>query len=123
MCQEASALHFLLHPRLTSRFLLQCSAVPPTQYKRLVVSEYGNVAGRAAMKAEIFARGPISCGIFATDALDEYRGGVYAEHHLRPEQRINHVVSVVGWGVDEESGEEFWAVRNSWGEVGTWAGS
>eukprot|EP00775_Hariotina_reticulata_P011682 gene11682-11825_t len=88
-----------------------CEAL--TEYKRLVVSEHGNIKGRHQMKAEIFARGPISCGIDATDALDKYKGGIYAEK--RRHIGINHVVSVVGWGVDEDD-VEYWIVRNSWGE-------
>lgn len=44
-------------------------------YKRLVVSEHGRLAGRQAMKAEIYARGPISCEIDATDTLDAYTVG------------------------------------------------
>jgi len=92
----------------------ECAPVPADEYKRLIVSEYGNIRGRAAMKAEIYARGPITCGIYATDALDAYKGGVYAEQHRNAPAKINHVVSVVGWG--QEDGVEFWVVRNSWGE-------
>ncbi len=47
---------------------------PVFDYSRLVVSEHGNITGREQMKAEIFARGPISCGIKATDNMDAYTG-------------------------------------------------
>lgn len=47
---------------------------PVHDYNRVMVSEHGALKGRVAMKAEIFARGPISCGIDATNALDAFRG-------------------------------------------------
>jgi len=28
---------------------------------------------------------------------------------------INHEVSIIGWGYDEESKTEYWIGRNSWG--------
>lgn len=45
------------------------------EYRRLVVSEHGRVSGAHAMRAEVYARGPISCGIDATEGLDKYTGG------------------------------------------------
>lgn len=85
---------------------------PIKAYNRLMVAEHGRLSGRHAMMAEIKARGPISCGIDATLALDAYTGGIFKQKKELP--TINHIVSVIGWGVEDDT--EYWIVRNSWGE-------
>jgi cathepsin X len=65
------------------------------------------------MKAEIAAHGPISCEIHVTDEFEAYTGGIFSQKDVIPIS--NHIISVVGYGVDEESSEEFWVGRNSWG--------
>jgi len=87
------------------------SCKPIKTFKSLHVSEFGVCSGYAKMKAEIHARGPISCGIDATDKMEKYTGGIYSEPGARA---IDHIISVVGWGM-ASSGDEYWLVRNSWG--------
>lgn len=81
-----------------------CSAI--ANPKRYMVGDYGSVSGESDMMAEIYARGPISCGIDATDGLEAYTGGIYSEFSVLPE--INHIISVVGWGYDDASSTPFW---------------
>lgn len=79
------------------------------QYPNATISEYGEVSGADNMAKEIYARGPIACGIDAAPIL-EYTGGIASDAG----DYVDHVISVVGWG--EENGIPYWIVRNSWGE-------
>jgi cathepsin X len=86
---------------------------PISSYKQYMVGDYGSISGVQQMQAEIYTRGPISCGIEATAGLEAYKGGyVYSEYD--PSPGINHIIAVVGWG-KQSNGTSFWIVRNSWG--------
>jgi len=85
---------------------------PIATFTHFQVGDYGPVSGADAMKAEIYARGPISCGIEATSNFELYSGGVYSEYD--PEPGINHIISVAGWG-SLPNGTQYWIGRNSWG--------
>jgi cathepsin X len=82
-------------------------------YKKYYVSDYYSVRGADKMKVEIATNGPISCGMDVTDDFEAYTGGIYSEKKVFP--MINHEISLVGYGVDDDSGVEYWIGRNSWG--------
>jgi len=74
------------------------------------VAEYGPVSGEDDMMSEIFARGPIACGVDA-EPLHDYTGGIVTARG----SGINHIISLVGWGTSK-SGQKYWIGRNSWGQ-------
>ncbi|XP_071548230.1 dipeptidyl peptidase 1-like [Panulirus ornatus] len=94
---------------------------------RTYVSEYVHVGGyygacnEEAMLEALVTTGPISTSFEVYDDFYYYQGGIYHHTGLRndfnPFEITNHVVLVVGYGVDERTGEKFWTVKNSWGAV------
>lgn len=87
----------------------QSHCFPQKNYKLYHIDEYGSVNGVEDMKKELYIRGPIACGVDATP-IENYSGGIVNSTLTS----VNHIVSVVGWDVDENFGE-YWIVRNSWG--------
>lgn len=82
---------------------------PLDTFPNATIAQYGSVSGAAKMQAEIYARGPIACGIDAEPILD-YTGGIYKGLP----GGVNHIISVTGWGTDGTT--PYWVVRNSWGQ-------
>lgn len=88
-----------------------CAAIE--KYPNATISNFGLVKGIENIKTEIYKNGPIACGINAEPIL-EYTGGIY--DNPNESSGINHIVSIVGWGSNNENNSSYWIVRNSWGE-------
>jgi cathepsin X len=96
----------------------KCSAID--YFPNATISEYGTYSVMTSPKdvahkimAEIYARGPVATGVNA-EPLVEYKGGIVTDSKVW-HMMVNHIVSIVGWGTDEETGNKYWIVRNSWG--------
>lgn len=75
------------------------------------------------MKFELVSNGPIVVGFKVYKEFMQYAGGIY--HHtglgdlrFNPFEETTHAVLVIGYGIDNVSGEKYWIVKNSWGT--TW---
>lgn len=91
----------------------QCTEIYP--YPRATIAEYGSTHQDVdAIKAEIYARGPVAAGVNA-EPIVEYTGGIVTDTTFW-HKMVNHVVSIVGWGHDSETDKGYWIVRNSWGQ-------
>jgi len=66
------------------------------------------------LQSEIYARGPVATGVNA-EPIVQYTGGRVDDTKLW-HMMINHIVSIVGWETDSETGDVYWIVRNSWGQ-------
>ncbi|KAG1688338.1 hypothetical protein DVH05_003770 [Phytophthora capsici] len=96
--------------------------------KKYFISEYGTLnfttSEEFQLQAmnEIYHRGPIVVSMYSlTPEFKQYRGG-YILQDSRKYPGTTHVVSIVGWGTEVETGIKFWIVRNSigthWGDRG-----
>jgi len=98
-----------------------CATSP---YPRVAVGAHGALPGSAAVGAqaaaeaiqrEVARAGPVTCNLDA-GPLMAYTSGIANANPPagRGANDTDHVVEVVGWGVDD--GTPYWEIRNSWGE-------
>ena len=85
------------------------------------ISEYGTYSFLTdpsgivhKIQSEIYARGPVATGVNA-EPIVEYTGGRVDDTKIW-HMMVNHIVSIVGWETDPDTGEIYWIVRNSWGQ-------
>lgn len=95
-----------------------CRAIPRGSIPNATILEYGSIEPNNihAIKAEIYARGPIKTSINALYLLN-YTGGILGsdDDPVLYNTTHNHGVSIVGWGYDESRDTQHWIIRNSWG--------
>lgn len=58
--------------------------------------------------------GPLGISVYADDGWKGYSSGVYNGCPFDKNIDMNHAVTLVGYGTDEELGD-YWIVRNHWG--------
>lgn len=62
--------------------------------------------------------GPLAVAVACSPWVG-YKSGIYSGGlSEKKETDLNHLVVLEGYGTDEETGEDYWLVRNSWGP--TW---
>ena len=95
--------------------MTNCTDVPGT-----IVSTFYDVphGDPKALMAAV-AMQPISVAIQADQFVFQfYKTGVLTDDKCGAQGMIDHGVLAVGYGTDEETGEPYWLVKNSWGN--TW---
>lgn len=95
------------------------SCKPLDYFPNATVAEFGEIiehhddAERVKLiKKELYARGPVSATVNANPLKDFMGGKVFNDPSAS--RGPDHVVSIVGWGLDDDD-TEYWLVRNSWG--------
>jgi len=90
-----------------------CSEID--SYPNATIAEYGLIDSKDVneIMAEIYTRGPVAATINAEPIL-EYKDTIFTDE--KASRSTNHIVSIVGWGKDGQTGIKYWICRNSWGE-------
>ncbi|CAD6204103.1 unnamed protein product [Miscanthus lutarioriparius] len=77
------------------------------------ISNYVQVPQGESQLQQAVAQQPVAAAIEMGGSLQFYSGGVWSG---QCGTRMNHAITVVGYGADSSSGLKYWLVKNSWGQ-------
>jgi cathepsin L len=66
-----------------------------------------------SLLAAVGTLGPVVVNV-AASGWGLYKGGIFDDESLE-NRDINHAVVLEGYGTDQETGQDYWLIRNSWG--------
>ncbi|XP_060581353.1 dipeptidyl peptidase 1-like isoform X2 [Ruditapes philippinarum] len=98
-----------------------CPRMYSTKYE--YIGGYYGACNEALMRIELVKNGPMAVAFEVYNDFMHYKSGVY--HHtgltdrFNPFEITNHAVLLVGYGTDmtnPETPQDYWIVKNSWGE-------
>ncbi|KAH3818718.1 dipeptidyl peptidase 1-like isoform X2 [Dreissena polymorpha] len=101
--------------------LQSCPRVYSTRYE--YVGGFYGACNEALMRINLVNNGPMAVAFEVYDDFFSYKSGIY--HHtglkdkFNPFEITNHAVLLVGYGTDSsnpENPQDYWIVKNSWGE-------
>ncbi|KAM8974304.1 cathepsin L-like proteinase [Pelodytes ibericus] len=86
---------------------------------RLNVTKYYLLPEEENMASTVALTGPITVGVAAGDDFSLYKEGIYDGGCA---DSTNHAIIIVGYGTDpseddEEEGQDYWIIKNSWGKA------
>lgn len=98
-----------------------CPRMYSTKYE-YIGGFYGG-CNEALMRIELVKNGPMAVAFEVYNDFFHYKSGVYhhtgLEDKFNPFEITNHAVLLVGYGTDmtsEDAPQDYWIVKNSWGE-------
>lgn len=100
-------------PRCASECSVKTYATPYAKDKHFAKSSY-SVKGEQNMMQELATYGTLSVALTVYEDFLTYTGGVY--HHVSGKSLGGHAIKMIGWGVDEATGEKYWLCVNSWND-------
>lgn len=107
---------------LSSKYPYKASDTFKCNYKQSqsggVIKSYLTIEPGDERRLQVFLakHGPVAIAIDAScPTFQNYRSGIYYEPECSLD--INHAVLLVGYGVDSKTNEEYWLVKNSYGDA------
>jgi len=106
--------HESTYPYLNKKPKLSC----PTglegynQGAKVTDASYTYFGDEETLKKLVYEHGAVSTSVQSKGPFQEYKGGIFAG--CPSNSKTDHAVTVVGYG--NENGQDYWLIKNSWGQ-------